>query len=82
MQVIIFQERDGVAIMAVMPDTGLEIHEVGKRDVPSGVPFWIVDATDLPVDEPTEAWEIDMENMGAPDGIGGTYVEKSQGEVG
>lgn len=68
-QVIVFQGEEGVAVMAVASNTGLTILQIGKKDVPAGIPFWIVDASTV-----TEDYVIDPEVLGEPDGYGGTYV--------
>lgn len=73
---ILFEINDSACTLTQGFGTGLTLLETGQRDVPVGVPFWIVDSAQLPLDEPTESWEIDTEALGEPDGIGGTYVEK------
>ena len=48
----------GVAIIVPAPDCGLTIEEIAAKDVPSGVPFRIVEATDIPEDRTfRNAWE-------------------------
>lgn len=76
--IIIFKTNDGVCTLTQGFDNGLTLLETGQRDVPAGIQFWIVDPSELPMDEPTEAWELDTEALGEPDGIGGTYVEKTE----
>lgn len=75
--IIIFKNSDGVCTLTQGIDNGLTLLETGQRDVPAGVPFWIVDPSELPMDEPTEAWELDTDALREPDGIGGTYVENA-----
>lgn len=74
--IIIFEMDSGVCALTQGIDNGLTLLETGQRDVPAGIQFWIVDPSELPMDEPTEVWELDAESLGGPDGIGGTYVEK------
>lgn len=74
--IILFELNGAACTMTPGIGTGLTLLETGQRDVPSGVPFWIVDQEELPMDEPTEAWELDTAALGDPSGIGGTYVEK------
>lgn len=76
--IIIFTTRDGVCTLTQGIDNGLTLLETGQRDVPAGIQFWIVDPAELPIDEPTESWELDAAALGKPDGIGGTYVEKAE----
>lgn len=70
MQVIIYAGEAGAAIVAPAPNTGLTIYQIGLMSVPSGLPFWIVDTTDLPLDQPTESWIVNEATMGTPSGYG------------
>ena len=48
----------GVAIIIPGCDCGLTIEQVAAKDVPAGVPFKIVDASDIPSDRTfRNAWE-------------------------
>lgn len=48
----------GVAIIIPAPDCGLTIEQIAARDVPAGVPYSIVDASDIPSDRTfRNAWE-------------------------
>ncbi|EOI6836929.1 TPA: hypothetical protein U5D64_003544 [Yersinia enterocolitica] len=67
-QVIVFQGDEGAAVMAVASNTGLTILQIGQKDVPTGLPFWIIDASNI-----TEDYVIDPEVLGEPSGYGGTY---------
>ena len=58
-QVIIYPNDNGtVAVMAPALECGLTIEEIADKDVPTGKPYQIVDASELPK-EPQEAWEWD-----------------------
>lgn len=70
MQVILYNYENNVAVMSVAPNMSLTILEIGKKDVPYGLPFWIADVAELPLDQPTESWVVNEETMGAPDGYG------------
>lgn len=60
-----------VAIMTP-GDCGLSIEQIGQKDVPQGVPFWIVPADSIPSDRTfRDAWELDVASMGEPSGFGG-----------
>jgi hypothetical protein len=68
---IIYPTDDGVAIIIPTPECGLTIDDIAKKDVPAGVPYKIVDATDIPEDRTFRgAWEADITE---PDGIGLGY---------
>jgi len=48
----------GVAIIIPAPDCGLTIEEIAAKDVPAGIPYSIVDASDIPEDRTfRNAWE-------------------------
>jgi len=52
----------------------LTVEQIGQKDVPSGVPFWIVDAASIPADRTFRgAWELDVAAIGGPSGFGATY---------
>lgn len=54
----------------------LSIYQVAEKDVPAGKPFWIVKKDDLPQDHTFfDAWELDLESLGEPDGYGMEYEE-------
>lgn len=47
------------------------IEAIAKKDCPEGLPFWIVDQTEIPTDrEFRDAWEADEELLGEPHGYG------------
>lgn len=72
-QVIVFEYEDGAAVMAVANNIGLTILQIGQKDVPAGLPFWIVAASTI-----TDDYVIDPEVLGKPSGYGGTYHPTSQ----
>lgn len=76
MDVIIFSYEGSVAVMSVAQNVGLSVLEIGQKDVPADLPFWIVDADKLPADVLPDAWELDYESLGEPSGHGGTYSAK------
>ena len=60
-----------VAILAPC-ECGLTLEQIGQKDVPHGVPFWIVPADSIPTDRTMRnAWELDTSSMGDPSGFGG-----------
>jgi hypothetical protein len=59
---IIFPTDDGgVAVIIPAPECGLSLQEIAQKDVPSGKPFKIVDAADIPATrEFRNAWTADF----------------------
>ena len=52
----------GVAIIIPASDCGLTIEEIAAKDVPAGVPFKIVDVSEIPDDRTfRNAWEYSAE---------------------
>ena len=80
-EVIVFQEA-GRTVSIMWPATAeLTVLEIGQKDVPHGQPFWIVPASDLPEDRSfRDAWELDVDAMGEPSGVGGTYQPRAEEE--
>ena len=67
-QVIIYTEPSGiVAVIMPAPESPLSLKEIGDKDVPTGLPYWIVSQSDLPI-APQESWVLT--NMPEPDGVG------------
>ena len=69
-QVILYIQDNGIVAVCVPTPEALQSHsiqEIATRDVPTGKPFKIVDAADLP-DTPQEAWVIDEADL--TDGVG------------
>ena len=55
----------------VLATKQLDVLQVGIKDVPAGLPFWIVRAADVPADRSMrEAWALDTGSMGEPHGVG------------
>jgi hypothetical protein len=66
----ILYPTDGGGVAVIHPTGELPIEEVARKDVPAGVPYQIVDASDIPTDrEFRNAWEADS----IPDGVGLGY---------
>ena len=48
----------GVAVIVPAPDCGLTIEQIAAKDVPAGVDYRIVNASDVPADRTfRNAWE-------------------------
>jgi hypothetical protein len=69
MQAIIYpNDQGGIAIILPAPGCDIPLFEIGRKDVPAGVPFRIISASDIPADRTyREAWTADFS---APDGHG------------
>lgn len=76
----IVYQMAGQSISVLIPgQCGLSLHEIGQKDVPPRVPFWIVNADEIPTDRTyRDAWELDPSRMGEPNGIGGTFEIQSE----
>lgn len=65
-RIIYPMDNGGVAIL--IPTGEIPIEEVVRKDVPAGVPYKIVDVSDIPEDRTfRNAWEAEFSN---PDGHG------------
>ena len=75
MKTIIYLQDNGIpAVCTPTPEAlqTMSIQEIAAKDVPTGKPFKIVDAAELP-DAPQEAWTVDDADL--TDGIGGKSNE-------
>ena len=69
---IVFQLPGRPVTILIPCECGLTVEQIGKKDVPAGVPFWIVEAATIPADRTfRDAWELDVSSMGEPSGFGG-----------
>jgi hypothetical protein len=65
---IVYPSGDGIAVV-IPADCGLSVLEIARKDVPAGLPFIVVDVSDLPADRNYRAaWRADFSE---PDGYGG-----------
>lgn len=65
---IIYPTTDGGIAVIIPAPCGLTIEEIAAKDVPAGVPYRIIEASDIPQDRThREAWEADFTS---PDGVG------------
>ncbi len=71
MKLIIYpNDNGGVVILTPTPDClqTRTIEEIAAKDVPAGVPYKIINASDLPADRTfRNAWEAQIDT---PDGVG------------
>tara|TARA_R100000353_G_scaffold3939_1_gene5988 strand:- start:437 stop:649 length:213 start_codon:yes stop_codon:yes gene_type:complete len=69
MKKIIYPNENGF-IIVLNPTGQLSLEETAKKDVPTGVKYKIINASDLPSDyEFLNAWEYDFDKNGH-DGVG------------
>lgn len=68
MQLAIFPNKTTISVLVPAPNCSLSFEEICAKDVPTGVPYLIIDSSQLPADrEFRGAWEADFSN---PDGYG------------
>ena len=61
--------QGGVSIIIPAPDCGLTVEQIAAKDVPTGLAYKIIDATDIPTDRSSrDLWDIDEADL--PDGVG------------
>lgn len=75
---IVFKNKDN-SIGIITPTQEVlrfaTVTQVAEKDVPAGLPYWIVDDTVIPENRTfRSAWEID-ETLGEPTGFGGESNE-------
>ena len=67
-QRVIYPNDDGGIAVLIPAECGLTIEQIAAKDVPTGKPYLIVDATEIPEDRTyREAWTADFSS---PDGVG------------
>lgn len=67
-QRVIYPTDDGGIAILIPAECGLTIEQIAAKDVPTGKPYRIVDASEIPDDRTyREAWAADFSN---PDGVG------------
>jgi len=66
---IIYQNDTGGVAVLTPADCGLTIEQIAAKDVPTGKPYKIVDAADIPTDrEWRDSWTVDEADL--TDGVG------------
>lgn len=75
---IIYTNSSGNVAVIVPAECGVPLELIAKKDVPDGLPFWIVDAASIPSDRTfREAWQIDESTAGEPHGVGDSSAYES-----
>ena len=66
---IIYKTSDGIAVIVPAPNSGLTTEEIARKDVPTGLPYKIVDVSEIPSDRTfRNAWDI--AEAALTDGVG------------
>lgn len=78
-KVIVYNNPDAAAGVILLIPTlealqHFSLEVIGKKDVPPKVPFWIIDESQLPIDEfLLDAMIIDEKEAGPPSGVGSIH---------
>ena len=67
MKIIVYTQSNNQVAVLIPCTTEFTPLEIGIKDVPVDIPFWIIDENKFP-DTPQETWKL--ENMGEPSGYG------------
>ena len=68
MKLAIYQNETTISVVTPVPECGLSFEEVCAKDIPTGVPYLVVDSGDIPEDRTfRDAWSADFSN---PTGYG------------
>ncbi|MCF7725786.1 hypothetical protein [Sulfitobacter sp. M22] len=66
---IIYQNDEGGVSILIPADCGLTVEQIAAKDVPTGKPYKIVDAADIPTDRSARgSWTVDEADL--TDGVG------------
>lgn len=66
---IIYQDETGGVSILIPCECGLTIEQIAAKDVPTGLPYKIVDAADIPTDRTSRNdWFVDAADL--TDGVG------------
>ena len=70
-KVILHTDPESGMLFITHPSGVLSVDETAKKDVPTGVEYWIVDDFEIPTDRSfRDAWEIDTTFLGPSSGVG------------
>lgn len=83
-QRVIYKTEDGGVAVIVPAQECLEkytIQQIAEKDVPEGLPYKIVDVSEIPSDRTfRNAWEVDESEL--TDGVGGSITSFEEVENG
>ncbi len=78
-QLILYENDNGGVTVCYPTPEALQTYTITKialKDTPTGKPFWIVDEENISNDHTFfNAWELDIEALGEPDGYGIDYED-------
>ena len=80
-KLIIYKSEEGRAILVIpAPNCEIPLEEIARKDVPSGLPYHIIDRSQIPTDMTFyEAWEADFTNpTGHGIGADAWFAEQEQ----
>ena len=60
---IIYNQDNGNVAVIIPCNCGLTVEEIAQKDVPTGKPYAIIEASELPDREHRNAWEIDEKDL-------------------
>tara|TARA_R110000796_G_C14458418_1_gene424218 strand:- start:370 stop:585 length:216 start_codon:yes stop_codon:yes gene_type:complete len=66
---IIYQTQNGGVAIIIPADCGLTVEQIAKKDVPTGLPYKIVNVSEIPKDRSErDQWSVDGADL--TDGVG------------
>ena len=74
MKIIYKNEKGGVSILHPTDEalSFMSIDEIAKKDVPTGLPYKIIEDYEIPIDRTfRDTWELDESQLGETNGYGG-----------
>lgn len=83
MKIIFKNEDNSIGIITPTSEalTFATIEQIAEKDVPFGMPYWIVDESVIPTDRTARnQWRLDG-TQGEPDGYGGESNEFPEGVI-
>lgn len=79
-RIIYKNDEGGVSVIIPWLGSGLTVEQIAAKDVPTGKPYKIVDASEIPTDRSARAlWDVDDAEL--TDGIGADYWAGSANAV-
>lgn len=68
-RIIYKNTNGGVSVIIPAPDSGLTVAQIAAKDVPTGLPYRVVDVSEIPTDRTErDLWDVDEADL--TDGVG------------